>query len=84
VHRAGKPLELAVYALPLQLPLPPIAIPLRQTDKDVTLELQPLVDLCYRNGRYEDLDYTAAPQPPLSPADAAWVQSLEPSRGRRS
>ena len=77
VRRATRPLELAVYALPLDHALPAIAIPLRETDSDVRLDLQPLVDLCYRNGRYEDTDYSAALDPPLVPADASWFATLE-------
>lgn len=56
--------------------MPTIRVPLRERDEDVLLELQPLVDQCYRNGRYDTLDYSQATDPPLGPEDAAWAAAL--------
>jgi hypothetical protein len=62
------------YPLPLSRLLPAIRIPLRKTDHDVRLELQPLIDAAYVNGRYyDDLEYTQEPQPPLTRRDAEWA-----------
>ena len=69
-----------VYAMPLQQPLPVIGVPLRPTDKDVTINLQSLVDQAYRNGAYDDIDYTRPPVPPLSSAEAAWAAELLANR----
>ena len=50
--------------------LPIIKIPLRPGDADVPLDLQALVDQCYRNGGYEGtLDYAVDPDPPLLGAE---------------
>lgn len=83
VRRAWKPLRREIYRFPLREPLRSIRVPLRQTDADVLLELQPLVDQCYANGRYDSIDYKAEPEPPFEAADAAWANDLLKSAGRR-
>ena len=72
-----------LYRAPLRERLPVIPIPLRQTDADVPLDLQALIDLCYEHGRYDDTDYRAEPQPPLDPADAEWADQLLRAQARR-
>ena len=62
--------------MPLQEPLPNIAIPLRSTDADIVLQLQPLLDECYRRGRYGSLDYTRPLNPSLDTDDQAWTDQL--------
>jgi hypothetical protein len=42
-----------------------------------------LVDQCYRNGRYESLDYRADPEPPLGESDADWANELLRRKGLR-
>ena len=65
------------YCLPLTTRLAAIPIPLRPSDSDVLLDLQPLVDHVYESGRYSvDIDYTEPFEPPLSPNDAEWVASI--------
>lgn len=83
--RRGWQLEnVEIYRVPLQERLPVIRIPLRQTDKDVMLDLQAIIDQCYINGDYEpDLDYEANPVPRLAPAEARWTQALLIQQGRR-
>ncbi|MGO9109880.1 MAG: DUF4058 family protein [Thermoguttaceae bacterium] len=63
--------------------LPPIRIPMRTTDADVRLDLQSLVDRCYANGRYDDLDYRTTPNPPLEADDAALADELLRGNGLR-
>jgi hypothetical protein len=63
--------------------LPAIAIPLRDSDADVPLDLQPLVDRCYLTGAYDDLDYTRAPDPPLESDHAAWADDVLRQKGIR-
>ena len=53
-----------------------IGVPLRPGDADVPVALQPLIDQCYRRGRYDDLNYDADLDPPLSPDLAAWVKEV--------
>jgi hypothetical protein len=83
VRRGWKSDQFEVYRAPLAERLPVIGIPLRETDADAPLDLQALVDLCYQNGRYDDLDYHAEPVPPLDPADAAWANELLRGKGLR-
>jgi len=84
VRRGWKPVEIEVYSVPLRQRLPPINIPLRQTDADVVLELQPLIEQCYRNGRYEQtINYRAAPDPALQGEDARWADKLLRDAGLR-
>jgi hypothetical protein len=83
VRRGWKPLDAEIYRVPLQERLPVIRIPLRESDQDVPLDLQILIDQCYRNGRYDDLNYREPLDPPLAPEDAAWADQWLRSQGRR-
>jgi hypothetical protein len=84
VHRGWQPRTFEVYAVPLQNRLPSVKIPLRETDSDVTLDLQSLIEQCYRNGGYdEDIEYGVALDPPLDGADTAWADELLRREGRR-
>jgi hypothetical protein len=83
VWRATRPDYWEVYRVPLEERLPAIAIPLRPTDADVPLDLQPLIDRCYETGAYDDLDYTRTPDPPLDADDEAWADRLLREKGRR-
>ena len=69
-----------LYAMPLSQRLPAIDVPLRPDDKDVVIDLQPLVELAYRKGAYDDIDYTRPPVPPLSRTEAAWAAELLAAR----
>ena len=84
VLRAWKPIEAEYYPIPLASRLPIIRVPLRQSDPDAPLDLQPLIEQCYRNGAYDaDLDYRKAPVPPLAVEDGAWASELLKSRDVR-
>jgi hypothetical protein len=83
IRKGWKPTVGEVYRIPLREPLPAISIPLRETDPSPRLDLQKVIDLCYRNGRYDDLDYTRDPEPPLNPDDAAWAHSILQQAGKR-
>ncbi|HOB99109.1 MAG TPA: DUF4058 family protein [Verrucomicrobiota bacterium] len=76
VFRAGRTGECEVYPIRLRDRLPCLRIPLRPTDADVALDLQPLIDQCHERGRYHLLDYRFALDPPLAPEDAAWAEHL--------
>lgn len=71
------------YRIPLREHLPKIPIPLRQTDRDVVLDLQAVFDQAYVNGRYDDTDYSRDAKPKLKGDDAAWVDKLLREAGRR-
>ena len=84
VRRATRRNEAEIYRAPLREPLPTIPIPLRPTDRDVTLNLQRMVDLCYWKGRYSSaIDYREDPDPPLGSADARWADELLRAAGLR-
>lgn len=70
-----------LYPMPLREPLPTVMIPCRETDPDVPLALQPLIDRIYVEGGHDDIDYTQAPpRPRLSEEDQAWVAALVGAR----
>ena len=83
VRRASKPSTAEVYRAPLSERLPVIGIPLRATDRDIALDIQALIDLCYKNGRYDDIDYKAHLDPPLDEADTAWTDQRLKEKGVR-
>ncbi|MBI3269501.1 MAG: DUF4058 family protein [Planctomycetes bacterium] len=82
-RRGWRPNDVEVYRAPLRERLPVIPIPLREADRDVTLDLQSLIDLAYRNGRYDSIDYSVDPTPPFDPPDAAWADALLREQRRR-
>jgi hypothetical protein len=81
--RASQPGSALLYKVPLRERLPVIAIPLRPSDPDALLDIQAVVDQCYRNGGYDDIDYTGEPEPRLGKGDAAWANTLLKEQGRR-
>lgn len=83
VWRACRPFQVEYYAIGLQQRLPAIGIPLRETDSDVALNLQAILDQAYRNGAYDDLDYTRDADPPLEGEDAPWADALLREKGLR-
>jgi hypothetical protein len=75
------PAGVGLYPIPLRERIPPIVIPLRDKDPEFRLELQPLMDQAYANGRYDRrLDYTKPPTPPLEGDDVEWARHLLESR----
>lgn len=68
-------MDYTLYPIRLPEPLPCIPVPLAGADPDVLLDLQIAVNRVYREGPYRRaVDYTRPPHPPLSEADAAWVE----------
>lgn len=84
IRRGWQPAAVEIYPVPLRQRLPAVKVPLRQTDADVSLDLQALIEQCYRNGGYDaDIDYRCAPDPPLAADDEQWADDLLRSQGRR-
>ena len=81
--RAAQPHGREVYPIRLRERLPAIRVPLRPTDADVVLDLQPLIDQCHERGRYHRLDYRRDLDPPLGPDDALWVDDRLRGHGLR-
>jgi hypothetical protein len=74
VRRAKRRDKAEVYPMPLWNKLPAVKIPLRPDDADVLLDVQALVDQCYRNGAYEGtINYAGDADPPLFGADKEWA-----------
>jgi len=83
VWRTAQPDTLAVYPIPLRERLTVISIPLRPADGEVPLAVHAVLDQCYRNGGYDDIDYRGEPDPPLPADDASWADTLLREQGRR-
>jgi hypothetical protein len=84
VWRAARPSRCEMYPIKLSQPLPAIRIPLRASDPDAVLSLQPLIDTVYVASRYgRTIDYKQPPVPPLDPDDAAFAEQLLKSAGKR-
>jgi hypothetical protein len=83
VHRPWKPKVFALYPISIRDRLPKIAIPLRETDQEIALDIQALIDQVYINGRYHKLDYRQTLEPPLGAEDAAWADELLRAAGNR-
>jgi hypothetical protein len=82
ICRASDPFQWEVYPMALRLPLPTVPIPCRETDDDVPLPLQPLIDQIYREGGHDDIDYSKPPNPPFGEEDAAWAsERVSQARG---
>jgi hypothetical protein len=77
VNRASNRFEFEVYPVTLARRLPRVALPLREPDDDVVLNLPAIFDQCYDNGGYADfVDYRQLPPVLLTDEEAAWMQTL--------
>ena len=74
VNRSILPGRRELYPCPLRERLPAIRIPLRPTDADIPLDLQPLINRCYELGRYWRSKWEEPLAPPLSEDDATWAR----------
>lgn len=81
--RAIRPNRIEFYKCPLRERLPAVRVPLRVTDLDVPLDLQPLIDRVYRTGRYWQMSRRDIPAPPLPADDIAWVEERLQHAGLR-
>jgi len=84
IYRGATSKVIEYYPLPLRQTLPNLRIPLRAKDKDVVLQLQPLLDLAYEKGRYGGIDYRRPLNPPLSPDDEKWAVEVTKSRRKKT
>jgi hypothetical protein len=83
IRRLTRPHVSGVIAIRLQDRLPNIPVPLRPKETDVVLQLQPIIDDCYLDGRYGSIDYREPSVPPLNQSNAQWVDELLHREGRR-
>ena len=76
IRRITKPTIAAGIGIQMNERLPNVAIPLRPHDRDVVLELQPIIDACYRDGRYYSINYDQPINPPFAGKELRWVESI--------
>ena len=69
-----------MYPISIREPLPVIAVPLRQNEPDVRLNLQTAFNRTYDGGPYQRgaVDYSKPPTPPLAASLEQWRNSLQP------
>jgi hypothetical protein len=76
VSRVEERPDAGFWPIRLRDRLPVIPVPLRAPDANAQLDLQTILHRLYDAAGYEDYIYEGAPDPPLSPEDAAWAQTL--------
>lgn len=77
VSRFDRPRDYHVYPIRLADKLPNITVPLLPGALEPVLSLQPILDRCYDTGRYESrVEYKEPPNPPLTPEQSAWAQTI--------
>ena len=75
VFRGQKPRQREAFPIPLRDRLPRLPIPLRPSDREATLDLQPIIDRCCIYGAYGAADYQRALVPPMLAEDQSWLAS---------
>ncbi len=76
VGRGNERLHCQVWRAYFDRPLPIIPIPLTNSDKDLALDLQPLIDKVYELSRYgRAIDYRKPLKPPLSAKEKTWFDA---------
>ena len=55
----------------------------RPGERDVVLQLQPLIDACYHDGRYHRINYRLDPKPTFDDEQARWIDARLREQGRR-
>ncbi len=83
VRRVTQPHRAELYPITVRERLPNLRLPLRPSDPDILLQLQPLLDHCYESGRYDKIDYRQPLRPPLEPDDQRWADALLREHARR-
>ena len=75
--------EAEFYPIALSDSLPTLPIPLRMGEPDIYLPLQPIIDDCYRDGRYWRTDYHQPPDISMSDDEQRWIDQRLRQTGRR-
>jgi hypothetical protein len=83
VSRGHKRPKTDVYHWTLRQPLPPIPIPLKKDEPEVTVDLQQVFSTVYDRARYQlSLNYNGPLIVPSTETDTAWTQQLLAQRTR--
>ena len=70
-------LEASAWALSISHALPVVPVPLLRPDPDVPLDVSAAMRTAYERARYDlRIDYSADPEPPLSPDEAKWAREI--------
>jgi len=83
IRRSWRGSHRELYSIPLRKRLPILPIPLRSHEPPIHLDLQAILEQCYRPGRYDRLNYREGATPALSEADRAWADDLLKAAGKR-
>lgn len=75
VRTSGSRRNARVHAIQLTDRLPNVMIPLR-AEESVAIDLQEVFDEMFEEGRYAPAIYRSEPNPPLTPEQLAWAESL--------
>lgn len=78
VRRGGSQRKAEIYPIQLTDSLPNVAIPLR-AGESIAVNFQTAFDQTFDEGRYAPHIYQSTPDPPLTPVQLAWVESLSSS-----
>jgi hypothetical protein len=82
VYRGRRPAEVTLYPIRLADRLPTIQVPVSRNHADVTVDLQAILDQCYKGGAYDRwIDYETPPDPPLSAEQAEWAAGVLRTKG---
>jgi hypothetical protein len=76
IRRSYRPEQAEIISIAIDQTIPNFRIPLRATDADIVLKIQPLLDDCYRRGRYASIDYSQPPRPKLDDKESVWAEGL--------
>lgn len=84
VSRSQERPQADLYAFNLQQEIPTFPLPLQPEDTEPVINLQELLHSLYEQGSYDlAVNYHQEPLPPLSTADAAWVDNILREQGLR-
>ncbi len=75
VYRAVRAGQAQVYPFNVRQPIPVIRLPLRPSDAEIALDVQPLYSHVFDAGRY-NIDYNQPCDPPLTADDVAWAKQV--------
>jgi hypothetical protein len=84
VSRSSERPKADLYAFNLQQEIPSLPLPLQPEDTEPVINLHELLHRLYEQGSYDlAIDYRTEPIPPLSTADAAWLDKVLREQGLR-
>jgi hypothetical protein len=84
MSRSSERPQADLYAFNLQQEIPSVPLPLQPGDTEPVINLQDLLHRLYDQGSYDlAFNYRTEPVPPLSTADAAWVDKVLREQGLR-